>query len=348
MLMNLDDITKSFKNRVDKLAEDWDALNASPAHLGADEDELKLLKRKLDMVQEQNAAIMIDLDYMKRILAVEEYSPSNPFTLLSTGSDSLHVPAAPSLDIQRPPSTPQSEPTPRRHRNSLSARSSHILYHQLAGFPLQSQGPGVGAIDDPAAAANLETDLRAFRKPLIIPSGVAGAPMEQQVSGELVQNVGMTIPGYEDIHQQEKPISPKDTTQQMLLEEVHSEEAMPTITGADLNDIEQYDLKIIDNPRSVAEVYHEYATSLKAQIEEFERLFGKGQLSKLPKIRTYQRRRALVTEIDKYATTYNKSTHEAIEFFEKVRKSKKRTVPGLYNNLHRILKELEESGFGND
>ncbi|QLQ81007.1 hypothetical protein HG537_0E03620 [Torulaspora globosa] len=352
MLMNLDDIIKSFKGRVDRLAQDWEAINSSPTHLGADEDELKLFKMKLDMVQEQNAAIMIDLDYIKKILALDEYTPSNPFTLLSTNSDNLHIPTTPATELQRPPSTPQSEPTPRRHRNFASTRSSFLVHNQLAGMPAQHAGPSVGATDDLPIATNLEGELRAFRKPLVLPQTAVNVPLDSQISEELVQNVEMTIPAYEDLHPPEKSVSPKDASQQIITGKFHNaivkDGAMANLGATESHEAEHYDLKVIDNPTSVAEVYHEYTTSLKGQIEEFERLFGKGQLSKLPKIRTYQRRRALVTEIDKYATTYDKSTHEAIEFFERVRKNKKRTVPGLYNNLGKIMKELERSEFNND
>lgn len=341
MLMNLDDLMKSFKNRVDRLARDWDAINSSPNHLGANDEELKLFKMKLDMVQEQNAAIMVDLDYIKKILVLDEYAPSNPFTLLSTNSDNLHVPTTPAAELQRPPSTPQSEPTPHRHRN----RSSFLLPHQLAGLPTQQ--PSIGNIGDLPMASSLESELKAFRRPLIVPASAGSVPMEPQSSEELVQNAEMPIPTYKNLHPPERALSPKDTTSHTILFGKSREEPVGNVGLAESHEIEQFDLKVIDNPRSVGDVYHEYTTSLKSQIEEFERRFGKGQLNKLPKIRTYQRRRALVTEIDKYATTYNKSTHEAIEFFEKVRKTKKRTVPGLYNNLGKILKELEGTDLNN-
>lgn len=344
MLMNLDDIINSFKRRVDDLARYWDAVSSSPDHMGTDEEEIKQLKKKLDIVQEQNAAIMIDLEHIKKILVLDEFAPNNLFTLLNTGADQLQVPTTPLLEHHRPPNTPQSESSQSQQRHSIK-RFSHHFHHQLSAPPLRQPSHTMSELP---MSFNTTLDRAPLRKPDTDPSFVM--PVQLEAGPEQMSSDEGVVPGY-DFEPNDRDISPRDTSHQFVVESGSSSmlkrEGLRDIPVMDSQEIENYDLQIIDNPRSVAEVYHEYENSLKSQIEEFERLFGKGQLSKLPKIRTYQRRRALVTEIDKYATSYNKTTHEAIEFFEKVRIAKKRTVPGLYNNLGKILKELGESNMDN-
>lgn len=340
--MNLDDIINSFKKRVDDLARYWDAVSPSPEHMVADEEEIKQLKKKLDMVQEQNAAIMIDLEHIKKILVLDEYAPNNLFTLLNTSADQLQVPSTPLVERHRPPNTPQSETSQSQRRHSISKRFTHQFHHQLSAPPLR-QPTHYNALSEMPFTSSIEH--APLRKHETEPSFLIPAQLEAQGSAEQISSDEGMVAGY-DFDSNEREVSPRDTGQNFLAESgpssLLSQEGLRDIPVVDSQEIENYDLQIIDNPRSVAEVYHEYETSLKSQIEDFERLFGKGQLSKLPKIRTYQRRRALVTEIDKYATTYDKSTQEAIEFFEQVRKMKRRTVPGLYNNLGKILRELGE------
>lgn len=341
--MNLDDILNSFTKRVDDLARYWDAFSSSPDFMRTDEEEITTLKKKLDSVQEQNAAIMIDLEHIKKILALDEFAPNNLFTLLNTGADQLQVPSTPFIEHYRPPNTPQSEGSQSYQHQSISKRLSHQFAHHLSSAPplrqpshTMSELPFGSALENPP-----------LRKQGTEPSFIMPVHLEAKDSAEPLSGDEAMVGGY-SLEGNEKEISPRDTSGHHFMVESGSSSMLNRDPVRDLpvidsKEIENYDLQIIDNPRSVAEVYHEYETSLKSQIEEFERLFGKGQLSKLPKIRTYQRRRALVTEIDKYATTYNKSTHDAIEFFERVRKARKRTVPGLYNNLGKILKELGES-----
>lgn len=86
-------------------------------------------------------------------------------------------------------------------------------------------------------------------------------------------------------------------------------------------------------------MYYEYEHQLRPQILEFEKRYGKGQISRLPKVRTYQRRRALINEIEKFARREGKSIEEAVQYFEEIRTQNKKTVPWLYNNLNRILQK---------
>ena len=104
-------------------------------------------------------------------------------------------------------------------------------------------------------------------------------------------------------------------------------------------DIETFQLMITEAPESVAKLYNEFETSVKFQIQQFELQYGKGKLSKIPKIRTYQRRAALVREIQSYASANNCSVDESIAFFDKLVTDNKKTVAWLYNNLAKVLND---------
>lgn len=108
----------------------------------------------------------------------------------------------------------------------------------------------------------------------------------------------------------------------------------------DVLEIEKFDLQMVENPDTVAELYEEFLTISVPKLCAFQKKFGKGQISKIPKIRTFQRRRALVAEIDKYAATHNTSINESIQHFEILRIEKKKSVPWLYNNFNKIQDEL--------
>ncbi|KAL6949775.1 hypothetical protein ACO0QE_000436 [Hanseniaspora vineae] len=104
-------------------------------------------------------------------------------------------------------------------------------------------------------------------------------------------------------------------------------------------DIETFQLIITEAPESVAKLYDEFETSVKQQIHQFELKYGKGKLSKIPKIRTYQRRAALVREIQSYANVNRCSVDEAIQFFDKLVNDNKKSVAWLYNNLAKVLND---------
>lgn len=100
-----------------------------------------------------------------------------------------------------------------------------------------------------------------------------------------------------------------------------------------------YQLLMTDCPKSVAELYEEFYTDTKPQILKFEEKFGAGQLSKLPKLRTYQRRSALVNAINKYAKCCNISVEQSIEYFQNIVDDNDKTIPWLYNNLAKIMEQ---------
>ncbi|CDO96355.1 unnamed protein product [Kluyveromyces dobzhanskii CBS 2104] len=100
-----------------------------------------------------------------------------------------------------------------------------------------------------------------------------------------------------------------------------------------------YLLVMTDCPKSVHDLYHEFYTDTKLQILHFEERHGAGQLSKLPKLRTYQRRSALMNAINRYAKGKNLSIDKAIEFFQSIVNENDKTIPWLYNNLAKILEQ---------
>lgn len=335
-IMNLDEIIESFKLRVNKLSQDWDALTS--VTLGTPEDELKLLKAKLDLVQEQNSAIIVDLDHIKKVLNLDDDASNNVFTLLGSAGDGLSdaaniaanavAAATASMDHHHhhhhhhhPPNTPQSETASQHH--------------------LHSHGLDVASIS--SLATSLDSDLHTLKKRRT--SGFEKGNNSEQLGGtdctskkqhnsvEVVHN-GSTA----SVTAASTDTAAMPTVNGSHIHHNHIS-ARRTLPPAHIQEIEDYELQMIDNPKSVAELYDEFDNSLKLQILEFEKKFGKGQLSRIPKIRTYQRRRALVSEIDKYARFTNKSTEDAIHFFENIRNEKNKTVAWLYNNLGRVLAE---------
>ena len=105
----------------------------------------------------------------------------------------------------------------------------------------------------------------------------------------------------------------------------------------DISNFDNYQLVMSDCPKSVHDLYQEFYTDTKVQIMHFEEKYGVGQLSKLPKLRTYQRRNALVNAINKYAKGKGIGIDEAIDHFQGIVNENEKTIPWLYNNLAKIL-----------
>lgn len=118
----------------------------------------------------------------------------------------------------------------------------------------------------------------------------------------------------------------------------HSSKIRP-LGAKDLNNVENYHLIMTDCPKSVHDLYHEFYTDTKLQILHFGEKHGAGQLSKLPKLRTYQRRSALVNAINKYAKGKNITVEQSIEHFQGIVEENDKTIPWLYNNLAKILEQ---------
>lgn len=336
--MNLNDIIESFKHRVDSLSQNWDAISSS-AQFSADQNELKLLKSKLEMVQEQNAAIIIDLEHIKKVLNLDEYTSNNVFTLLNTAPDPFSEAPTSTVNPHRPPNTPQSETSPNRYYHHQQYHSSyHNLNRRSQHAPLpslpQHHHLNLSGIDVTSFATSLE-EMTILKK--------QRTSSTSATSSQTDINHSNIIPSYDDLHSHshEKETQIVHTDDNAIFFKKNDRQVKKPILRSvpviDLQEIEHFELQMAEIPGTVAELYEEYETSLRIQILEFEKTFGKGQLSKIPKIRTYQRRRALVCEIDKYARYHGKTTQDAIEIFEKIRLNKNKTVPWLYNNLAKIL-----------
>lgn len=392
--MNLDEIIESFKVRVNKLTQDWDAVTSTSLHTL--DDELKLLKAKLDLVQEQNSAIIVDLDHIKKVLNLDDDASNNVFTLLNTPGDGLgdaaniaaNAVAAATLDSQQhSPNTPQSE--------TSSHHPHHLPTHALDVSSISSLATSLDADLHPLKKRRMSLTLKGEKEtrgehtlpigngPAIrrgsCASGTSASVANTDVAANGVEDADGTAVGshggsHHENHQSSRDLvndenrddvdlNDDDADQRTIANHAlkankpraagylhmrtngessastHHHLARRQLPAVHLQEIEDYELQMVDNPKSVAELYAEFDNSLKMQIMDFEKRFGKGQLSRIPKIRTYQRRRALVSEIDKYARFTNKSTEDAIQFFESIRNEKNKSVAWLYNNLGRVLAE---------
>ncbi|AET41190.1 transcription activator GCR1-like domain-containing protein Ecym_7364 [Eremothecium cymbalariae DBVPG len=326
MNMNLDDIIESFKSRVNRLSQDWDTLISTS--LNTPEEELKLLKAKLDLVQEQNSAIIVDLDQIKKVLNLDDDASNNVFTLLNTAGDGLSDAATSALAANEMVAAAISEHHGQVHHHH---HHHHPHHHQPPNTP-QSETSS----NSNHATAGLDIASLAFDQDI-------QALKRRRTSSECSTGVSIAKVGIEEDEEDVVTIQ-KDRNAAAL---GHLQQRQPhrhistrrALPASHLQEIEDYELQMIDSPKDVNELYREFDTSLKLQIMEFEKRYGKGQLSRIPKIRTYQRRRALVSEIDRYARFTNKSTEEAIQFFDTIRVEKNKTVAWLYNNLGKILAE---------
>ncbi|KAG0669430.1 hypothetical protein C6P45_003783 [Maudiozyma exigua] len=144
----------------------------------------------------------------------------------------------------------------------------------------------------------------------------------------------------DDIEEQIYNLASEPTFEQSFLQErTHSEcNIKPEKCGA--VEVKRFDLNMIEAPKSINQLYDDFDKNLKYQIKDFENQFGKGQLSKLNKIRTYQRRRALISEIEKFSKLFSLDIRRAIDIFESYRTVRGKTVPYLYNNLAAVVLEI--------
>lgn len=145
----------------------------------------------------------------------------------------------------------------------------------------------------------------------------------------------------DDIEEQIYNLASEPTFEQSILQErTHSESNIkPDKCGS--VEVKRFDLNMIEAPKSINQLYDDFDKNLKYQIKDFENQFGKGQLSKLNKIRTYQRRRALISEIEKFSKLFSLDIRKAIDIFESYRTVRGKTVPYLYNNLAAVVLEIK-------
>ncbi|CAB4252387.1 similar to Torulaspora delbrueckii TDEL_0E03490 hypothetical protein [Maudiozyma barnettii] len=186
----------------------------------------------------------------------------------------------------------------------------------------------------------------------ISPNSIAAVSQYLQIDEDEVENVMSQVPSSHDIPQPECFEGKHEENIYHIRSEPPCEEGIlqDTIPISENNKIDQacgsisvkrFDLNMIEAPKTIKQLYDDFDKNLRFQIKDFENQFGKGQLSKLNKIRTYQRRRALINEIEKFSTMFSIDIRIAIEIFEKYRTVRGRTVPFLYNNLTSVVMEIK-------
>ncbi|KAM3160666.1 hypothetical protein ACU8KH_04803 [Lachancea thermotolerans] len=355
--MNLDEVVNSFKNRVDQLSRDWDAIKSS--FVGSQDEELKQLKVKFDLIQEQNSVILIDLYQLKKFLNLEDNNYNNVFsTVLDSPAGALHFPTASSERYAENAVPATSGVTylgsveqPRIHETQSALRTQQL--YSSASSKIQEKHPvHLHSLWSEIHSPLINDEISYWKK--------TRSPMSPQLFSHLrQQNPKPTINDENDATEYlglSKLIG-VETPSKNPREKTHGKLQMKPLNSSllksgqtpcsarhlryakDAKDISAYVLKMSGNPKTVGDMYYEYEHQLRPQILEFEKRYGKGQISRLPKVRTYQRRRALINEIEKFARREGKSIEEAVQYFEEIRTQNKKTVPWLYNNLNRILQK---------
>ncbi|QLG70523.1 hypothetical protein HG535_0A04630 [Zygotorulaspora mrakii] len=96
------------------------------------------------------------------------------------------------------------------------------------------------------------------------------------------------------------------------------------------------DLQMDQSPNTVAELYEQLITISLPRLRSFQKKFGKVQVNKIPSIRTFQRRKALLVEINNFSLIHNRTIIDSIKFFEKYRLDREKTVAWLYSNIDEL------------
>ncbi|CCF58149.1 hypothetical protein KAFR_0D05020 [Kazachstania africana CBS 2517] len=104
-----------------------------------------------------------------------------------------------------------------------------------------------------------------------------------------------------------------------------------------------FEIPMIENPKTVHELYYDFQNCVKETVRELKEKYGKSYFRKATNIRSYQRRRALVSEIQKLSEEYDIDIEEALQCFEELRKENYKTVPWLYSNLLTVVHDVRES-----
>ncbi|SCU86740.1 LAMI_0D03422g1_1 [Lachancea mirantina] len=321
--MDLEDIIESFKSRVNKLSQDWEALSIAFEDASTPDEEVNYFKARLELVQEQNSAIIVNLDQMKQHMNLDDGASNNVFNLLAASSN-VFV----------------------KHPQESNRKSSKTVIPPLYSKTEVSEKPSPeGSTVRCGASQEVAKEDRIAENEASDNNEGNDTTVEDQENGEYAPSSDYSFA---------RCFSPRDKAPGVNVLQMKPFRNITNMNRGNVSfygsmetksrfsrdrEIEAYGLKMAETPRSVAELYREFDDSLRIQIMEFEKKFGKGQLSRIPKIRTYQRRRALVSEIDKYARFSRKSTPDAIQFFENILQEKNKTVPWLYNNLGKVLAE---------
>ncbi|CEP62041.1 transcription activator GCR1-like domain-containing protein LALA0_S04e06414g [Lachancea lanzarotensis] len=339
--MSFDSIIESVKVRIDSLTRDWNELNAATAETS--NDELKQLEDKLNLVQEQNTVIILELGRIKKLLSIEEDKANNLFSaVVDTSGNALNLPGCtdntfvitPNNKVERKGSewlpSIGSQKLPRPGSTIERLTDSNHDFSPLNRYPLAFNVQSFLNHSPSPWKRSLEAESPAESRKRI-------RKEEEPVTDE---NEYSDYRKLQNLHLVESPSGKpivKPQLRPLLASNVQKMDNVKIIKSQ----VDMKDFKFLMSaaPPSIPAMYQEYEFVLRPQILDFEQKFGKGQLSKLPQVRTYQRRRALACEIGKYATRNGISIEEAVQYFENIRVRNNKTVAWIYNNLTDILEQ---------
>ncbi|SCU86918.1 LAME_0D08108g1_1 [Lachancea meyersii CBS 8951] len=338
--MSLDQIIDSVKVRIDSLAREWNRLSSATAETS--NDEMRLLKEKVSLVQEQNTVIIVELNSIKRLLSIEEDKTNNLFSaVVDTSGGALKLPVStdnaivitpsdkprrkgtewlPSIDRQRLPRPDSDIERLTGVNHDFSPLNKYPLAFSVHSFLNHSPSPW---------KRNLESLSPAECRKRSRPDDSAGDENEF-TEYQRIQNLHIveSSSGKPIVKPQLRPLLPSNV--QNIAKFKSRKQHI---------NIKDFKFVMSSSPATISDMYQEYELVLRPQILDFEQRYGKGQLSKLPQVRTYQRRRALACEIGKYATRHDITIEESIQHFENIRIRNDKTVAWIYNNLTSILEQ---------
>lgn len=295
--MSIQDLINSFRERVDKISEEWENIMKLPVF--SDGDVIARLEDKLDVVQQQNYSIIIDLDNIKRELQLDK----NDENIIFCNKNGLEV----------------------NEITNMISSSGHLLESSpMSPSSMVTVSQYLQISEDDA-----EKILATF------PPTDDLSPNEDYNEDNNCDNDD------DDIEEKIYNLASEPIFEQSILQErTYSENNIKPEKGGTV-EVKRFDLNMIEAPKTINQLYDDFDKNLKYQIKDFENQFGKGQLSKLNKIRTYQRRRALISEIEKFSKLFSIDIRQSIDIFENYRTVRGKTVPFLYNNLATVVLEIK-------
>ncbi|CCD24472.1 transcription activator GCR1-like domain-containing protein NDAI_0D01580 [Naumovozyma dairenensis CBS 421] len=262
--------------KINKMSEIWEdftrkSLDEEKVHNFTFQEKLKTLEEIFDLIQGQNASILIDVDLLSRNLLKSDIESNNIFE-----HNDEYIPSK---------VTSESRPTS----------------HPYLTFDIDENN-------------NLESDISNM---------------------ELLE---FPTKGFEDLN---FPVSSPL--------ENHN---INVVSGPSLNCTDEEEdrdkflnkkiqLAMAVKPNSITELFYEYENVLTPKVKDIQKKYGKKCLKQITNIRTLQRRKALVSEIKKFAKQNRKSIKETLEVAEYIRLKNNRSVPWLYNNISHLLDELK-------
>lgn len=348
--MSTGDIIKSIETRIDDLSKDLQA--AADSITLTSLREVELLKVKFDMMQERNSAIIMDLNHLARAFKLEDDASNNVFSAV------LESPAG-ALQFSSIGDKPQVRAfglhTATHHPSELSASAispsldlvQDFVNHgagtqnQHLSLSLRMNAPLSKQLNSPS----LHEEVTTWKTHPTISPRMSGERRHCEVryignnENELPRISRRRDELYTDTPSKLPRVRAPAPAVCSPWEKQNATDTKKLQYLKDWVDISEFTLQMSNQPTTVFALYSEFETSLGPQMLEYEKRYGKGQSSRLPRIRTFQRRRALVSEIDKFSRRTGRPIEEAIAYFELIRTRNRRSVAWLYNNLTRIMKE---------